>query len=137
MNIIPIAALVSGTGWEAALLLFFAMIIGHAIADYPMQGAFLAKAKDRYSDSGQLFGESHPPKGLWIHALTAHSLVHAGAIWLITGSPLLAAIETLLHWFIDFAKCEGWTSFTIDQLLHIVCKAIYAIILSFGIMTVT
>ena len=136
MNPGPIATLVTGSGWDGGLLLFFALLIGHAIADYPMQGGFLATAKDRHSDSGALFGERLPPRFLWVHALTAHALVHAGAVWLITGSALLALVEAVLHWLIDFAKCEGWTSFGFDQMLHIVCKAVYAVVLAVGWVTV-
>lgn len=132
MNPAPIAALVTGSGWEGGLLLFFALLIGHAVADYPLQGAFLAKAKDRHSDSGVMFDEKVAPKWLWIHALSAHSLVHAGAVWLITGSVLLALVETVLHWVIDFAKCEGWTTFNTDQLLHVVCRIGYAAAIAGG-----
>ncbi|MGC4017159.1 MAG: DUF3307 domain-containing protein [Luteolibacter sp.] len=112
--------------------LLFALLIGHALADYPLQGAFLAKAKDRHSDSGAMFAESVAPKGLWIHALTAHALVHAGSVWIITGSVGLALVELVLHWLIDFAKCEGWTGFTTDQLLHVLCKVGYAAAIAGG-----
>ncbi|BCU75423.1 DUF3307 domain-containing protein [Luteolibacter sp. LG18] len=130
-----IGALVSSPGHTDLALggaILFALLIGHALADYPLQGAFLAKAKDRHSDSGAMFAESVAPKGLWIHALTAHSLVHAGAVWLVTGSVLLALVELVLHWIIDFAKCEGWTGFTADQLLHVLCKIGYATVIATG-----
>jgi hypothetical protein len=120
--------------WAVAGKLLFALLIGHALADYPLQGAFLARAKDRHSDSGALFGEQKAPKGLWIHALTAHSLVHAGAVWLITGSVLLTVVELLLHWLIDFAKCEGWTGFHTDQLLHVLCKIGYVAAIAYAVV---
>jgi hypothetical protein len=135
MNL-PLAALDAGSGWHAPFILFFALLIGHAIADYPMQGTFLATAKDRHGDSSALFGKQGPPPGMWIHALTAHSLIHAGFVWVITGSALLAAVESILHWAIDFVKCEGLTRFTTDQLLHVACKAVYAIILGFGWLSI-
>lgn len=120
--------------WAFGAEILFAMLIGHALADYPLQGAFLARAKDRHSDSGALFGDQRAPKGLWIHALTAHSLVHAGVVWLITSSVLLALLELALHWFIDFAKCEGWTGFHIDQMLHVVCKIGYSMALVYAVV---
>ena len=61
--------------------LFFALLIGHALGDYPLQGEFLALHKDRnYQDPVR-----HLPKGLWVHCLFAHSLIHAGCVWFITG----------------------------------------------------
>jgi len=115
-----------------AARMLFALLIGHALADYPLQGAFLAKAKDRHSDSGAMFAEKVAPKGLWVHALSAHALVHAGAVWLITGSAFLGLVEFVLHWIIDFAKCERWTGFTTDQMLHVVCKIGYAVAIAGG-----
>lgn len=121
--------------WVTGATVLFALLIGHALADYPLQGAFLAKAKNRHSDSGVLFDEKNAPKGLWIHALTAHALVHAGTVWLITGTVWLALVELMLHWIIDLSKGEGWTSFTTDQLLHVACKVGYAVVIALGYVT--
>lgn len=116
-----------------ALSLFLALAIGHALADFPLQGAFLADAKNRHADLSQYFGKT-PPPGVWVHALTAHSLVHAGAVWVVTGSALLGAIELVLHWVIDYAKCEGWTGFNTDQILHYLCKLGYALVIYAGVV---
>jgi Protein of unknown function (DUF3307) len=124
----------SAPSWTVGGEILFALLIGHALADYPLQGAFLARAKDRHSDSGAMFGEQKAPKGLWIHALTAHSLVHAGAVWLITSSVLLAVVELVLHWCIDFAKCEDWTGFHTDQALHVLCKIGYALAIFYAVV---
>ncbi|GAA5483783.1 hypothetical protein Hsar01_03017 [Haloferula sargassicola] len=105
--------------------MFFALIVGHAIADFALQGEFLSIAKNRHASLDRFFGKSPAPKGVWVHALTAHALIHVAPVWLITGSVALGVVELVLHWLIDFAKCEGWTSFTVDQLLHLVCKALY------------
>lgn len=116
-----------------AAAVFFALVIGHVIADYPLQGKFLSFAKNRHADATDIFG-CKPPRGLWIHALTAHSLIQAGAVWLVTGSITLALVELVLHWLIDFAKCEKWTDFTTDQLLHVACKAVYAVLIGYELM---
>lgn len=108
------------------LVMFFALAIGHALADFSLQGDFLSAAKNRHADLARFFGESGQPKYLWVHALTAHAMIHAGAVWIITGSVTLAAIELFIHWLIDFAKCEGWTNFSADQFLHLGCKVAYA-----------
>jgi hypothetical protein len=107
----------------AALQVFFALAIGHAVADFPLQGEYLATGKNwrllrRLQDPAR-------PEQIWIACMAAHCLIHAGAVWLITGSSLLAVIELALHWSIDVAKCSGKTRFNLDQALHILCKVGY------------
>lgn len=128
---LPAASVVPGDP-AAALVVLFALLIGHAIADFPLQGEFLARAKNRHSDLSDVFQELPVPKHLWFHALTAHCLVHAGAVWLITGSVALGAIELCVHWAIDLAKCENRTSFTTDQILHVVTKVVFVVLLYWG-----
>ena len=113
-------------------VVLFALGIGHALADFALQGDFLSQAKNRHADVAKFFGENGHPRDLWIHALTAHALIHAGAVWLVTGSVVLAAVELVLHWLIDLAKCENWTSFSTDQYLHLACKAVYAALIATG-----
>jgi hypothetical protein len=116
--VLPISA---GQG----LILFFALAIGHAFADFAWQSQFMAVNKNRHlvpkdTDHGA-------PSSMWIHVLTAHCLVHAGVVWCVLGSLklawLAALIELVLHWIIDFVKCEGRTGFNTDQTLHYLCKA--------------
>lgn len=110
----------------------FAFGVAHSLADFALQGEFLALAKNRHADAGKFFGEGGQPRWLWVQALTAHSLIHAGGVWLVTGSVFLGAVELVLHWFIDYAKNESWTSFSADQFLHFLCKVVYAAILATG-----
>lgn len=125
--------LVATGGVEGFLFLCFALFIGHALADYPLQGAFLASGKNRNGDSSVFFSGSDVPRGLWFHALTAHSFIQAGAVWVITGSATLALVEFVLHWTIDFIRCDNWISFTTDQMLHFLCKVVYAAVLVMGV----
>jgi len=125
--------LVATGGIEGVVLLTFALFIGHALGDYPLQGAFLAASKNRNSDSDISFGNSEVPKGLWIHALSAHSLIQGGIVWMITGSALLGMVEFVIHWLTDFVRCENWISFTSDQLIHLACKVAFAITLCVGV----
>lgn len=120
------------SGCSSAAVIFFAMVIGHMLADYPLQGKFLSMAKNRHADVSCLFGGETPPRGIWIHALTAHSLIHSGMVWLLTGSLALGLVELVLHWVIDFGKCEKWMNFTVDQLLHVACKAGYAVCIAYN-----
>ena len=119
-------------GLGGYFILLFALAIGHALADYPLQGPFLAEAKNRHAKPMPLPGNTTSPTGLWIHALTAHSLIQGGAVWLITGSVTLALVEVGLHWLIDFSKCEGWFGYNTDQFLHFLCKVVYAAVITCG-----
>ena len=108
----------------AGLQILFALLIAHALFDYPLQGDFLSRNKNRhYKD------ENNNVKGLWIHCLTSHSILHAGSVWLITGSFVIGIMEFALHWVIDFLKCEAITNFHTDQFLHVLCRILYVIIL--------
>lgn len=100
----------------APAMLAFLLIAGHAVADYPLQGEFLATAKDRHTDLGRLF---------WPHALTCHALIHGGFVAVLTGSVWLGAAETVAHWCIDWLKCERRIGLNTDQALHLVCKALW------------
>lgn len=115
----------SVTDLTSALMLFFALTIGHAIADFPLQGDFLARGKNRHLPAAQLADGKRNPKYLWAYLMTAHCLIQAGFVWIITGSSVLAFIELVVHWGIDAIKCEDKTSFEIDQLLHLLTKAVF------------
>jgi hypothetical protein len=104
--------------------LFFALVIGHMFADYPCQTEFMALGKN-HRRPRPLPGAQGDTRFVWVHCLTAHSLIHGGAVWVITGSMLLALVETALHWLIDFIKSSGVTNLHFDQFLHILCKAGY------------
>lgn len=99
--------------------LFALMLAGHALADYPLQGDFLSKAKNHKS----------PIPGVpFYHALGAHSIIHAGFVGVITGSIWLAVAECVIHAATDWAKCDGRISYNTDQAIHAGCKLLWAII---------
>lgn len=103
--------------------LFAAMVVGHAIADYPLQGDFLAKAKNR----------AMPIPGVpWQQALGAHAIMHGGMVWALTGNIWLGLAEVAAHAAIDDAKCRGKLSFNADQALHMACKVAWAVIAGFA-----
>jgi hypothetical protein len=123
-DILPLGA--SGLG-DAAILLF-ALLIGHALADFPLQGEFLAAGKEMHGHLERLTGTTWP-QGMWAYCLTFHSLIHGGAVWIITGSVRLGALELILHWLIDCAKSARLMGFYLDQSLHILCKLAYVYLL--------
>ncbi len=101
---------------------FFKMLIGHAVCDFVLQSDAMGAGKNRNTKLTERRGSQFPE---WYYWMTAHALVHGGAVYLITANPVLGLIETVLHWIIDFSKCEGWVSVGQDQALHILCKVGY------------
>ncbi|MCE9534069.1 MAG: DUF3307 domain-containing protein [Planctomycetes bacterium] len=99
--------------------MLFYLIAAHALMDFPMQAGPIAVEKSRHSKSEL---QKQVP---WYYWLTAHALCHGLAVAYIMNSVGFGILETVAHWVIDFAKCEGWTSTRLDQLLHILCKVIY------------
>lgn len=97
------------------------LIVGHAIADYPLQGEFLAKAKNRIS----------PLPGVpFYQALGAHAVMHGGMVGVVTGSLTLGLCEAAIHAVIDDAKCAGRLSFNQDQAAHVGCKLLWCALLA-------
>ncbi len=107
------------------LPLFFAFAIAHALGDFPLQGDYIAREKCRRTAAN---------RQSWFIALTAHSLIHSGLVWIISGSVMIAVAELCLHWLIDFGKGEGGYDDATDQLLHLLCKVVYVIVLTAGLL---
>lgn len=102
-------------------LLLIKLIFAHCLADYPLQGDFLASAKNH----------KKPISGVpWYQALGAHAAIQAGFVWLITGSLTCATVELIAHAVIDYLKCDGRTTYNQDQAMHIFCKVFYAMALT-------
>jgi hypothetical protein len=99
-----------------SLLIFWWLLVAHAICDYPLQGDFLARGKNH----------KNPIPGIpWWQCLLAHSLIHGGAVAALTGNPVLGIFELGAHFGIDYLKSEGKTSFNLDQALHVFCKGLW------------
>lgn len=96
------------------------LIFAHFLADYPLQGDFLAKGKNR----------TNPIPGIpfW-HPLTAHAGIHGGFVGIITGSLWLGCAETIVHWITDDLKCRCKISYNVDQAIHLACKIIWVLFL--------
>lgn len=105
------------------------LLVGHALADYPLQGDFLSRAKNR----------ANPIPGVpWYNGLLPHAAIHAGFAGIITGSLWLGLAEFIAHCIIDDAKCTGKfgsdpaRSFNIDQVCHVACKMVWVTVLATG-----
>jgi hypothetical protein len=105
---------------QGPLALFAAFVVMHALADFPLQGNYLAQQKTRRSATS---------RSEWIVALAAHGVIHAGGVWLVSGSLAFGTAEFVLHCLIDLGKGEGKYGLIADQLLHLGCKLAYVILL--------
>lgn len=97
-------------------LMAIALVGGHCLADYPLQGDFLSKAKNRTAPI---------PDVPWQQALGAHVAIHGAVVALITGVWWLFFAEAAIHWFTDDAKCRGRISFNADQAIRLACKGLW------------
>lgn len=102
----------------------FRLLIAHALTDFALQSDEMVKGKNRnrkpdYIPPGQKF------VACWPYWLSAHALICGAGVWWATGCIWLGVIEVVLHWLIDFAKCENALSPNHDQLLHLWSRIIY------------
>lgn len=101
---------------------FFKLLIGHAVGDFWAQSEAMRQAKGWTAQikSGDVL--------VWPYALTAHALMHGGAVWLLTGNVWLGFAEVVCHWCIDYGKCSHWYNVHVDQSAHIACKMVWAVL---------
>ena len=107
----------------------FWLLIGHAVADYPLQTDAMAKGKNRNRPLDlSLVPPGQTPQVFWPWMLSAHAAVHAGAVALATGSVELGCAEFAAHWLIDFGKCDSRYGIHVDQCLHLACKVLWVVL---------
>ena len=107
-----------------SMALFFGLIVAHFIFDFSLQNDFIPKAKNHTTDLGSLY---------WKWVLPAHSFMHGGAVYFITGSLVLGLIETIAHCIIDHLKCDNKITFNQDQWLHIGFKLMYTYLIVYEV----
>lgn len=109
---------------DAFAMILFLLIAGHALADGPLQTPEISAGKRAEGLSTRL------------QYLAIHSLIHGGAVALITQLWWLGVAETIAHAAIDAAKCAGKISHATDQGAHLVCKVIWALIAFDAMLTI-
>ncbi len=118
-------------------LLFF-LLAAHALMDYALQTETIATCKCRDCDNP--IAKSVP----WYYWLTAHAMLHGAAVGAVIrwfGAEwsnwdtvaAFAVAETVLHWLIDYGKCEKWYGIHADQGLHVACKVLWFGLIAAGV----
>ncbi len=113
------------------MIMLLKLLMAHAIGDFAIRTEAMSKGKSRHykADYAKYLPSGQKVVQVWFYYLTAHALVNSAAVWLATDDVRVALLELVLHWVIDFAKCEGWFNPHVDQFLHILCKVVYAVML--------
>lgn len=111
------------------MMLLFHLIAGHALADFALQSDAMAVGKNRNRpvDPAKI-PPGQKPQTVWPYWLASHALIHGLVVSLITGVWWLGALEAVVHFCIDFAKCESWTGIHTDQALHVACKVLWTVL---------
>ncbi|MEB3260658.1 MAG: DUF3307 domain-containing protein [Cyanobacteriota bacterium] len=96
--------------------------MAHFLCDFGLQSDRMAREKCPGCDTTL-------PWGWW---LTAHAAIHGLAVALLTGVSALGLAEMAVHALIDHSKCRGRLSLRTDQLLHLLCKGLWVLLLTVG-----
>ena len=109
---------------QGPVALMAGFTVMHALADYPLQGDYIAKQKSRANaDSTSVLDyRAHRPQRDPCGRCLAGFRVLAYAV-----------AELILHAVIDVGKGEGKFGLVTDQLLHLACKVLFVILLALGV----
>jgi hypothetical protein len=108
------------------LFVYWLLITVHFICDYPLQGEWLAKAKNHKLNLV-------PGQVIWPHCLFGHASIHALPVAILTSSVWIGLIELITHMITDYLKCDGKLTYNQDQFIHISLKIIYAAIVVWSV----
>ena len=100
--------------------LLILLILGHFLADFPLQGDRMAVEKCPGNDVVLD----------WRWWLSAHAATHGFVVALLTGVPVLGLAETFFHAAIDYGKCRFRYTLIVDQLMHWGCKLVWVLLLT-------
>ena len=104
---------------QAGVQLFCLLAMGHFLADFALQSDRMAQEKCR--------GKDHTLPWQWW--MLAHAAIHALIVSLITGVVWLGLAEWAVHMVIDDGKCRHRYSLGFDQMLHLICKMVWVLVM--------
>jgi Protein of unknown function (DUF3307) len=102
------------------LNLFALLAMAHFLADFGLQNDRMAV-------------EKCPGKDVtlpWQWWLGSHAAIHGFFVAVITGVPLLGVAEWVVHAVIDIAKCRKRFDLRVDQILHLMSKLVWVVLVS-------
>lgn len=135
--------------------MFILLIFGHFLGDFVFQNQTMADKKNRKSDlqnkgyhntqkdisdeigkvlqiqTKDYFHKSY--KMTWFYWMLTHGIVHGILVYFVVGNLWFGVIEVILHIIIDILKTEGKTTIHVDQLLHLITKVLYMIMIIYNI----
>jgi hypothetical protein len=104
----------------------FLLLGGHFFGDFVLQNELMAQKKNPFKKckgKGVMF---MPP---WYYWMIAHCFVHAMIVYFITQSLNFATAEFILHGLTDLLKCNKKINLHQDQIIHLICKCLYIILM--------
>lgn len=113
---------------DSFVQLLFWLIVFHFLADFPLQGDFLSKLKNRNDPINDNETQPLGSANVWPWGLWGHGFIHGGFVFYATGNIWLGVCEIVAHAYIDWQKCEKRISFHQDQWAHIGFKVFWALI---------
>jgi hypothetical protein len=102
------------------LNLFALLVMAHFLADFGLQNDRMACEKCPGKDA------TLP----WQWWLGSHAAIHGFFVAVITGVPLLGVAEWVVHAVIDIAKCRRRFGLMADQILHLLSKLVWVVVVS-------
>ena len=105
---------------DQPLQLFILLILGHFLADFPLQ-------------SDRMAVEKCPGKDVvlnWRWWLSAHAATHGFVVAIVTGLPLFGLFEMLTHSLIDYGKCRLHYPLFVDQSFHWASKLLWVLLIT-------
>jgi hypothetical protein len=113
--------------------LLFLLLCGHFLADFTFQTEWIATNKNRHVRLNFSPEQRVGMQVIWPWLLTSHAMTHGLMVFLITNKLSFAFAEVVVHWLIDFGKCEKWYGFHADQILHVAFKVLWACLIASGV----
>ncbi len=111
--------------------ILFMLLFLHFLGDFTFQTESMAKGKNRhrkpdYIPKGQKF------KKTWFYWLSAHAFIQGGLIYIFFPIIWIVLFEVIMHFILDFLKCENITNPHIDQFFHFLLRIIYSLVILYN-----
>ena len=103
---------------------FITLLLVCAVTDVALQTEWMGYVKGRYH---MTVVDEFP----WYYAMGAHAAVNGAGVWFVTRSPWLGLTELGIHFITDHMKTKNRISIHQDVAIHIISRAVYAVVWGF------